>query len=471
MQLESWSTRISKKALPIFSAIYGLYGLYGGVFSLVFAGCSSPDGAHGAHAAPAAAQPEQAWPQGTPASARITITNDAATLAARLHVAPHEIGLATQSMNVVAGGAPGAGIRPPSLRWIGQLDPPQIVPERAHYSADDVDADPAAAPVPLLAATVSIAANVALVSYTLMNEYFGGAVDVLDITDPSMPVLRASALFQHMDIVSAELVPSDGTSGSGQIYVAAATCDPKYPGTALVERLALSHFALDDSADYRMPLLGGSGEGVAIADGRLYGTAGVKGGVRMFDAASGSLLGEAPIGGLGDARWVSVAGGLAAVVSGGDSGRLDLFNAATLAPIATFPFDGADVPEAKSTVQLVGPRAFVAAGRGGMQVLSTRTGALLGSLPLPKDTGYAAADVATNAVSVDRDLVFVANGGPGVTVAGSADPIDQATSETPFRIAWLSALDIAGSVNHVAFRGHTLLVASGTNGLQVVAVE
>jgi hypothetical protein len=106
-----------------------------------------------------------------------------------------------------------------------------------------------------------------------------------------------------------------------------------------------------------------------------------------------------------------------------------------------------------------------------MQVLSTRTGALLGGVPVPTDTGYAPADVATNAVSVDGDLVFIANGGPGVYMVASADPLAEATSETPFRTAWVSALDIQGSVNHVAFRDHALLVASGTNGLQVLAVE
>ncbi len=421
--------------------------------------------------APTPTPPTVVWPQGTPVARRITITNDVAALSARLHINPtavglRAVGLKTQAVSLSLGAPPPAPI---TLHSVGQLDPPQAVAEIVNNSGNGHETS--SGPIPLYAVTVSIAANVALVSYMLTGTYFAGAVDVLDITNVEAPVLRASALFDHMNIATAEFVPDDPTSGSGDVYLVAGTCDASYPATALMERLRLDNFQMSAAADYRLPLLGGSGEGLAIAGGRLYGTAGVQGGVRMFDQATQALLGEQAVGGDGDARWVSVAGGMAVVVSGGLAGRLDVFDDQSLRPLGSFPFDGATVPESKSTVQLVGARAFVAAGPGGMQVLSTRTGHLLGQIPVPADPNYGPADLVNNAVSIDRDLVVMSMGGPGVYVAGSAAPLDTPDSEAPFSAAWLTGLDIPGSVNHVSFRGHALLVASGASGLQILSID
>jgi hypothetical protein len=435
--------------------------------ALAIAGCSASH-------APTSSQSTATvdWPQGTPVDQRIGVINNAAALAGRLHVAHRSVGLKMQSAPALHFTGSPANLSPatpvvPTFEWVAQLDPPTAEPDTALPNGDHFESE---TPVPLYAATVSIQSNVALVTYMLLNDTFGGAIDVLDITDPTSPVLRASAIFDHMNITDATFVPDDA-NGNGTVYAAAATCDQEYPGTALVERLRLRNFQIDVSADYRVPLFGGSGESVAVQGGKLYGTAGVGGGLRVFDSASGAILGDAPVGDLGDARWVSVAGGLAAVVSGGTRGQLDVFDTGSLARIGSFPFKGANVPQSKSTVALVGERAFIAAGPGGMQVMSVRSGKIVGAVPVPANTGYDPADVVTNAVSIDDDLVFMANGGPGVYVAKSATPLEMADSETAFVPAWVSSIDIQGSVNHVEYRDGTLLVASGTNGLQLIRVQ
>ena len=141
----------------------------------------------------------------------------------------------------------------------------------------------------------------------------------------------------------------------------------------------------------------------------------------------------------------------------------------------TFSFPGANVPEAKTTVDIAGGKAFVAAGPDGVQVVCLDDGQIVGSVPIPDPAalGLDPAVVVTNAVSVDKDLLFISNGEAGVYVAQGAEEFKDTACNAQQQITMLGQLqfDDLQSVNHVEFENDYLIIAAGLGGVKVVRVE
>jgi len=176
---------------------------------------------------------------------------------------------------------------------------------------------------------------------------------------------------------------------------------------------------------------------------------------------------------LHDARWVAVGGGKVVVVQG-TPGQIAVFNESNLSPVGTFPFTGANVAQAKSQAVIVGGKAFIAAGTGGVQVLSASTGFLVGSVPRPNpdSLGLDSSVVVTNAVAIDQDLMFISNGEAGVYLAQGSAIFSATGSETAQTITMRGRLGFANlqSVNHVAYQNKYLIIAAGLGGLKIVQV-
>jgi hypothetical protein len=295
------------------------------------------------------------------------------------------------------------------------------------------------------------------------NPYLGG-VDVVDISNENRPVLRSQALFRSADVNAVSVLGSS-------VVLTGASGDEELAAPAAVEVMRLQGNALVGAASLRASLTSFAGTGVTASGGRAYATSGDRGGLFVLDRTSLALLQSIP---LDDARWVEVAGGKVVVVQG-TPGRLAVFDETSLASLGSFPFPGADVPESKSTADLVGGKAFIAAGPAGVQVLSLSTGAIVGSVPRPDPAalGLAPAVVVTNAVSTEGDLLFISNGEAGVYVARGASPFSATGSEALQTIDVLGRLRFARlqSVNHVAYRSRHLLVAAGLGGLKIVRVR
>jgi hypothetical protein len=215
-----------------------------------------------------------------------------------------------------------------------------------------------------------------------------------------------------------------------------------------------------------------AGTSMAVTGAKAYATSGDGGSLFSFDLPTFTL---APTSiSLDDARWVAVGGGKVAVVQG-TPGRLAVFNEGTLALLGTFSFTGADVAESKSTVELVGGKAIIAAGSAGVQILSASTGAVVGSVarPNPASLGLSPDVVVTNAASVDGDLLFISNGEAGVYVAQATQPFSTTGPEAAQQLTMLGKLQFGTlqSVNHVAFKSSHLFIAAGLGGLKIVKVH
>jgi hypothetical protein len=168
------------------------------------------------------------------------------------------------------------------------------------------------------------------------------------------------------------------------------------------------------------------------------------------------------------------------VVAQGTPGRLSVFSrgdfpGGSMTLLNTFAFPGANVAESKSTVEIVGGKAFVAAGTGGVQIVCLDTGEIVGTVPRP-DPGALGLDpsvVVTNSVTVFEDLMFISNGEAGVYAAAGEDDFDEGSCGDQLNITVLGQLqfDNLQSVNHVVYRDGLLFIASGLGGTKVVEVD
>ncbi|MFQ5479090.1 MAG: hypothetical protein ACE5E4_10785 [Candidatus Binatia bacterium] len=301
-----------------------------------------------------------------------------------------------------------------------------------------------------------------IVSYAMRGAPYLGAIEYYDVGDPKKPKLKSQALFVNSDVHS--LVAVDH-----KVYLAEASGDASLPYPAVLEiiKFKKKKFVLEDSVS--VPLTSFAATSSAVGNGVVYVTTGNTGGLFAVDLDTREVMASVD---LDDVRWVEIAGDKVVVLQG-MPGRLSVYSAGSLDLQGSWPFSGADVPEAKTSMTVVGGKAFIAAGTAGLQVHSIETGTLLGSLPVPTVAGLDPSVVVTNSVAVKDDLIFVSNGEAGVYVARASTKPSHTGSEDPVDLVLLGKLrfDALQSVNHIAFKDKHLVVAAGLGGLKVVKVD
>ena len=386
---------------------------------------------------------------GNQSNDRITITNDETQLDVRVRYLDADVPVVPSAAPAMAAsGRAASPTRAFSLRLRAEVLPPSIDGQV------------------LQATAIAMRGDRATVSYNMRGAQYLGAIDVFNISDKTRPKLRSEALFNDTDINS---VAIDG----GNAYVATATGDPAYAYPAVLEVIPMRTGKLVLDGNQRTPLTSFAATSVSIPAATIYATSGNTGALSAIDQGTMTITGSID---LFDARWVDVADGKVVVVQGGTlGGQISVYDEQTLQLLGQYPFTGADIPESKSTVEIVGGKAFIAAGTGGVQILSVNTGAVVGSVPLPDAAalGLDPSVVVTNAVAVDNDLLFISNGEAGVYVAQASQDFDQTGSEQQLQITLLGQLQFADlqSVNHVAFKNNYLIIASGLGGLKTVEVQ
>ena len=392
---------------------------------------------------------------------RIAITNDAGALAARVTYLDDSIPLDTVGVGY---SAPVPGPLRSAL-----INRSSAASQAINLSLKAEVAPPSIGGQMLQATSVSIVGNLAVVSYNMVGNPYLGAIDVIDITNKNQPVLRSEALFLNTDV-------SAVTISGANVYLAEATGDTGFTAPAVVEVVQLSGNQLVLSGNKRVGLTSFAGTSVATGT-RVYATSGDGGSLFMIDPASFAVTSSIP---LHDARWVAVGGGKVAVVQG-TPGTLSVYNESNMSVVGSWAFAGASVAEAKSQAQLVGGKAFIAAGDSGVQVLSAATGTRVGAVPRPDpdSLGLSPSVVVTNSVAIDQDLLFISNGEAGVYLAQGSQAFSTTGSETQQTITMRGKLRFGNlqSVNHVAYSSGgpgnpgLLIVAAGLGGLKIVQVN
>ncbi len=300
----------------------------------------------------------------------------------------------------------------------------------------------------------------AVVVYNVQGDARMGAVDLFNLKDPTNPKLVSQALWRGTDVAAVTLAQD-------RAYFATATDDPAFPEPAVLEELTV----VDDkftTVSRRVGVPSFAATGVDVRNDLVFvssGTGGPNlGGLSILDRLSLQRRSFDPF---DDARAVQANDEFIAV-SQGTPARLRLYDRATGSLLVTLPLPGASLAESKSTVEVRGPWAFVAAGDGGVHLVQMRRREIVRTLPPPVVPGLDPTLAVSNSVSVFDDFVFVANGGAGMTVAYS-DYKTTPDDGTPIFVS-LGRIELNGSVNYL-FCGPMVFVATGAGGLQIVELS
>src|SRR2546425_1696546 len=391
---------------------------------------------------------------GDQANSRISITNNASTLASRVTYLDTSIPIDSAHVGYPSAPVPFASAAVSRSSAASQAFNLQLKAEVAPRSSGGQV---------LQATSVSIVGNLAVVSYNMAGNPYLGGVDVIDITNKNHPVLTSEALFQNTDV-------SAVTTSGVNVYLAEATGDTGFAAPAVFEVVKLVGNQLVLTGNTRTGLSSFAATSVAYGTS-VYATSGDAGSLFMLDPTLFTVTSSIA---LHDARWVAAGGGKVAVVQG-TPGTLDVYSESNMSVVGSWPFKGADIAQSKSQLELVGGKAFIAAGDSGVQVLSASTGAVVGSVPRPNpdSLGLSPSVVVTNAVAIDQDLMFISNGEAGVYLAQGSQAFSTTGSETQQTITMRGKLRFGNlqSVNHVALQSGLLIIAAGLRGLEVAQVN
>lgn len=387
------------------------------------------------------------------ANDRVAITNNLYTLNQRVTYTSEDIGLGNATPP--ASRLPSAAKIAPdiSFRLISKITPPTVKGEKVQ------------------ATSVTLTkTNTAVISYNMRGALHLGALDWINGYSDNNPHLTSGIVFSDSDI---NAVNSDGE----YVYAAAATDSVDFQFPAVLERFRIKYHSTTLNGNVRAPLSSFAATSVLPVGNVVYATSGNQGSIYAFDAMHLNPLGEFP---LHDARWAAfdeINNRL--VVVQGTPGMISIFEegvfpGGSMNLLNSFTFPGANVAESKSTVEIAGGKAFIAAGPEGVQIMCLDDGSIIGSVPRPDPValGLDPSVVVTNAVSVDEDLMFISNGEAGIYVASGSENFDDNNCATQ-QITILGKLRFGDlqSANHVAYKSRRLYVAAGLGGVKIVKVK
>ena len=324
-------------------------------------------------------------------------------------------------------------------------------------------APPVAGGTTLQATHVVLSGNYAYVSYNVQGSTYLGGVDVFDVSVKTKPKLISQAIFQSTDV-------SALWYDSGKLYLAEATSDTGYAYPAVLEEITLSNNKLTLTSR-RTGVPSYVATDVKVTGGKVFVTSGSGGmGTGGLSVLNSATLQTVTSDLFLDARAVDVYSSYMVVMQGTPA-RLRTYLVSNNQFQTSYDVGGATIPESKSTIRVSLERAFVAAGDGGTKVVNLLTGVVTDSVARATVTGLDPSLTVTNAVSINNDLVFMANGEAGVYVAQAAVNLETTPfSATKLKLLGKMQFGSAESANFVASSNSLLFVATGLGGLKIVEI-
>lgn len=354
-----------------------------------------------------------------------------------------------------------------NLGVIGIKEAPEEDPalKNASYKSSDVTSDVASniplvliaevsAPVyqgtTLRATHVAINGDYAYVSYNVEGSTYLGAIDVINISDPTNPVIELEAILPNTDVSSVNYYNNSlfiaGASNSGDV-------DESNPAILikmeLENGLPTENVSLIDMPSYVAT------DVIANANG-IYGVSGDNGDLAQYDINSNELIKSVQ---LNDLRALGEHNNKIIVLSGTEG--VSVYDGNSLNLTKTFS-TSQDIAESKRTLAFYDNNVLVAEGKKGLGVYNIDSGASTAIVDLPTviDEDVDLNEVVTNAVTVESDHIFMANGAGGLTVHDLKGGLSNITKT--------GTLEIDGSTNYVKSEDGYIFVASGNGGLKII---
>ena len=305
----------------------------------------------------------------------------------------------------------------------------------------------------LTASHVDIDGDYAYVAYNTVEDGFSGAVDIIRISDPNNPVITGRLFYMNVDINALAYE-------NGFLYLAGGV-DSELSVSAttnsLVAKLAVDggSFNLGAGIDYGFQP-GFNATDVKVWNNTILVGSGKDGAITVYDKNSLSVLKEEPF---SDIRSIALSENKIAVL---DAGNGVSFLDADLAVTNEIAIDSDFGVATKRTLDFFGNTIAVAEGSKGTGIYNADSGSLVEHLPiLTSPNGVDTSDIVTNGVASNDDLLFIANGGGGLSLAenqnGSAELV--------------GVIELDGSINYVQSRGDYLFAAAGKSGFQIIKLN
>jgi hypothetical protein len=302
------------------------------------------------------------------------------------------------------------------------------------------------------ASHVDVSGKYAYVAYNTAGPVYEGAIDVVNISDANNPYVSSRLIFRNADV---NAVVYQG----GYLY-AVGGVDAESSASAVsnsyLARIPVGGGNLDaDRILYKFQQ-GFNATGVVARPDRILVSSGKEGSITAYRRSNLNVMAEIF---MADARHLANSQTGIAVLDAGNGVRLmdPNLNETGMVPIET------DLGETtKRTLDTWNQWIIVAEAAKGAGIYNSSSGALVQYLPIPLhpdgvDDGF----IVTNAVSVNENAIFMANGGAGLSFAEREG--------TGARTVGL--IELGGSVNYVVSQDDFAFAASGDDGLHVIKLN
>ena len=304
-----------------------------------------------------------------------------------------------------------------------------------------------------LAAThVALDGDYGYVSYNTVGQDYVGAIDVINISDPTNPTVTSRVYYTNADLNS---IAYD----NGYIYVAGGV-DSEQSVTAtansLVAKIAVSGGRMNTSNIAYGFQEGFNATDVRIVNNNVVVTSGQDGLVVVYDKNDLTALNEAPF---SDLRAVAYSGNEIAVLDAAQGVSFLDQNLNTLRSIAIESDFGID---AKRTLDYLNENIVVSEGTKGAGVYNATSGSFIEYLPiLTSPENAEPGEIVTNGVAVNENVLLMANGAGGLSLSETNDN----------STVGVGVIELTGSINYVATKGDYIFAASGKSGFQIIKLN
>jgi len=315
----------------------------------------------------------------------------------------------------------------------------------------------------------------AFVSYNTRGNTYRGGIDVFNVSDVKNPRIISEILFPDADV-------SAVAYSKNKLYAVGATSNDslKFNSPAFLEVFSLDASSKIQKVDTIIELNSQVGTDVKVDGDYLYITTGaVNGGLNIYDMTNKYKYVKTEYSvnatfDLENARAVNINGDniyvlLSAQSVGDNKGRIVKITKTG----TSFSFDkivgimGLATPDSKSTIYSDDKYLYASLNEGGMSVINiSDLSTVRQNIARPLiPAGALAGDYVTNAVTVNTDLVFTANGGAGISI----NNIIPTHADSLFSIGKFQFKDNSSS-NYVKSKGDVVFVACGLGGLKILGI-
>ncbi|MFX0556894.1 hypothetical protein ACOCEA_08850 [Maribacter sp. CXY002] len=306
----------------------------------------------------------------------------------------------------------------------------------------------------LTASHVDIDGDYAYVSYNTVEDGYVGAVDIINVSNPTNPRVTSRLYYTNADINSIDY-------DNGFVYLAGGVDSERSvtaTGNSFVAKIVAANGRLDLDAGITYGFQDGyNATDVQVVGNNVIVTSGQEGFVRVYNASDLTTVVEAPF---LDLRSVTTKDNKIAVLDA--SAGVTIMDEG-LNKISDIAIDSDFGINTKRTLEFSRDNIVVAEGANGAGVYNATTGAFIEYVPiLINPESVDVSDIVTNAVAVNGDVLLMANGGAGLCLSEDQDNQDADL---------VGIIQLEGSINYVATKGDYIFAASGKEGLQIIKLN